>query len=468
MDQLTPQDALSLYMETDNNLFHVSTIQICDPSTRSTKSGEIVTAFMAHVEANLDSSPIYRRKLYRLPLELDYPYWIDDPFFDVQAHITSGTLPKPGTWEQFCDYIGHYHSRPMCMNRPLWEMHVVQGLNACRDYPQGCYAIIVKVHHAAVDGTSLGQLLGGLSDTEPGASGKSKPGRKTDEIPRSPKPKGLQIGYRAGRSQLLSPYRVAKTTAKSARALPQILKNIKATLPIGKSAAPRTRFRHSSSPHKIFRALDIPFEDMRQIRKLVDGATINDVVLAICSGALQRYLRHHNELPSKPLIAMVPINTRSASQGESESAGNNVSAMRTPIHTNVTDKIERLTEISRSTSINKEDKTPQFMSELGEHVPSGAEWVSSKLMSRIGIMADMSNLVVSNVAGPAQHLYLDGAKVLGNFGMAPLGGGLGLYIGTPSYAGRQIFSVTSTREAMPDIDFFLRCIEDSIDEYRAS
>jgi diacylglycerol O-acyltransferase len=166
MQQLSPQDAQFLYAETAHNLTHVTAISIYDPSTvpgrRTVRFKEIIE----HVRERLACNPMLRRRLLRLPLELDYPYWVEDEYFDLEAHVSHGRLPEPGDWRQFCIHMARYHSRPLDMNRPPWEMYVVEGLDNIEGLAPGSYALVTKIHHAAVDGASAMRFFATLMDAD--------------------------------------------------------------------------------------------------------------------------------------------------------------------------------------------------------------------------------------------------------------------------------------------------------------
>ena len=168
MDQLSPQDAQFLYLESPDNLTHLTSISIFDQST--VPGGEVVRFkdILAHVESRLHMSPLFKRRLVHVPLELDFPYWVDDEHFDLEYHIRHGRLPEPGDWRQFCIHVARYHSRPLDMHRPLWEMYVVEGLDNVDWLPKGSYAILTKIHHAAVDGKAIMDFFGALADRPDG------------------------------------------------------------------------------------------------------------------------------------------------------------------------------------------------------------------------------------------------------------------------------------------------------------
>ena len=469
MDQLNPQDAQFLYMESDDNLTHLTSISIFD---QSTVPGDGVVRFkdiLEHVESRLHMSPIFKRRLVHVPLELDFPYWVDDEHFDLEYHIRHGRLPEPGDWRQFCIHMARYHSRPLDMKRPLWEMYVVEGLDNVDWLPKGSYALATKIHHAAVDGKAIMDFFGALADID----NKGTPAIPLHMAPlrRSPRPGLLDMAVRAAWHSIRSP--IGMTDAVM-RALPSVYHAAHTALTAQKSEkhdVPDTRFNGEVSPQKMFGARAFPLADLKGIREGVPGCTINDVVLAICGGALRRYLDHHGELPDDSLIAWVPINARTSSASEHDSPGNNVTSMTSPIFTDIEDDMERLRHVYEATQQSKEAKagvSARLMTDLSKHVPAATQVLASRLVLRAGVASRVCNLFISNVPGPQVPLYMNGAKQVGAFGLAPLVHGMGLFIATPSYNGQMSFNVTSTRQIMPDIEYFVDCLEESLHALKAA
>ena len=185
VQQLKGQDAAFLYLESPNNYTHVTGIGIFDPS--AAPGGAVrFKDIIEHVESRVHTSPIFKRKLVRVPFELDYPYWADDEFFDIEYHMRHGRLPEPGDWRQLCIHLARYHSRPLDMNRPPWEMFVIEGLDKVEGVPAGSYALVTKIHHVAVDGTSALRFFSALADKDakgtPGGSDLASPTSKRRSV----------------------------------------------------------------------------------------------------------------------------------------------------------------------------------------------------------------------------------------------------------------------------------------------
>lgn len=460
MQQLNAQDAQFLYMESENNLTHVTGVSIFDPSTAP---GGVVRFkdIIAHVEGRLHTSPLFRRKLVRVPFELDYPYWVEDKYFDIEYHIRHGRLPEPGDWRQFCIHLARYHSRPLDMGRPLWEMYVIEGLGRIAGLPKGSYAIATKIHHATIDGASAVKFFAALNDIDPQGTPAVELTSHSAEL--ASEPAFPEMIARAMINNIKSPVRMADTLFRAAPALYDTARKAVQSDPRTKTSVPDTRFNVPVSPHKVFDATQFSLADLKQIKSQVPGATINDVVLTICGGALRRYLMSHSELPRDPLVAWVPINARSGVPGDADQPGNNISAMTAPIATDVNDPLKRLEKIRSTTKKTKEAKaglSARLMTDMTKHIPAATQVMASRLVLKAALKTRVCNLFISNVPGPQSDMYMNGARILRNFGLAPLGDGMGLFIATPSHNGEMTFNVISCREIMPDIDYFITCIEE--------
>jgi diacylglycerol O-acyltransferase len=407
---------------------------------------------------------VFRRRLMRLPYDFDHPYWVDDEYFDLEHHMFHSRLPDPGDWRQFCIHLSRHFSRPMDMNRPLWDMYVIEGLGRIEGWPKGAYAIATRVHHAAIDGASAMHFFSAMSDRD---------ARGTPAIDLSDKarsaggaPTTLTVLNRALVSNLQSPVKLTSTLLQFS---PAIFNTLKKSLLSGAekgSKVPLTRFNQPVSPHKMFDATAFSLDDMKRIKDAVEGATINDVVIAICAGALRGYLAHHDELPAEPLVAVAPVNARGSNR-EAEIPGNNISAMSVAMPTHVEDPLERLEIIrdtTRQTKAAKSGISARLMTDLSKHVPAATLAGVARMLAGGRFTSKFCNLFISNVPGPQQTLYMNGAKLLHTYGMAPLADGMGLFIATPSYNGEMTFNVISDRELLPDIEFFRECLDESFRE----
>lgn len=460
MQQLSAQDAQFIYMQSGNNLTHVTGVNIYDPSTA--KGGNVrFKDIVGHIASRLDTSPLFRRRLYQLPFHFDHPYWVEDEHFDVEAHITHARLPEPGDWRQLCIQIARRHSQPIDMNRPLWDMLVIEGLDQIPHFAKGSYALITRIHHAAIDGASAMHFFSGLSD---------KDAKGTPAIPLldargeiGEVPSARDILGRAILANVSSPFKLIKALQGFAPALVDMVKPDRAGDEPDKPKAslPQTRFNGAVSPHKVFEAVTWPLADFKVIRKKVAGATVNDVVLAVTAGGLREYLESHGELPDEPLVAVAPINARSKA-GDEAMPGNNISAMTVKIWTNIADPLERLAAIRSATKEAKEAKSglgARMMTDLSQHIPSFNLAALGRLLSMEKFALKFTNLFVSNVPGANQQLFMNGARLTHQYGLTPISNGMGLFVVAMSYDGNLSFNLISDRDIMPDIGYFRECLE---------
>ena len=165
VQQLSAQDAQFVYFQSGDTHTHIMGIYIYDPSTAP--GGKVrFRDIVQHVERRMHTSPVFKRKLLRLPFDLDHPYWVEDEHFDLEAHISHARLPEPGDWRQLCIHVARHFSRPMDMGRPLWDIYVIEGLDRIPGLPPGSYALLHRVHHSAIDGTAGALMFAALSDSD--------------------------------------------------------------------------------------------------------------------------------------------------------------------------------------------------------------------------------------------------------------------------------------------------------------
>lgn len=471
MKQLSAQDAQFLYIETNKSLSQVTSVAIFDPSTAP--NGEVrFKQIIEHVRSRLYTSPIYRRRIYHVPLELDYPYWIEDEHFDIEYHIGHGRLPVPSDWRQLCIHLARFHTRPLDMQRAPWEMYVIEGIDNAEDMgiPKGSYAIATKIHHAAADGMAMVEFFGGLMDIDQSGTAVMPLGdRITSE--RFEKPSTFQMSARGFINTVKSPFKVGQSLMKFA---PAALKSFQAPVDQDyedeKITVPQTRFNLETSVHRVFDATVFPMEDFKPIRALAEGVTVNDVVLTVCAGALRQYLLKHKELPTESLRAFCPVNVRGPKGEGNESPGNNISTMAPLLFTDIADAGERLVAIQAETREQKAARkgiSARLMTDVTKHVPAATQLLAARLLMNSEMAGRMTNVCISNVPGPQVPVYMNGARLITSMGMGPLGDRMGLFMAITSYAGMMTFGVTSCRRTLPDVDFFMQCLRDNFAELKA-
>src|SRR5688572_4650935 len=197
MQQLSGMDASFVYLETGTAPMHVAGISIYDPSTAP--GGKVsFKEILAAVESRLHLARTFRQRMVRVPLDLDHPYWIEDPDFDLEFHVRHIALPKPGDWQQLCTQVARLQARPLDLTRPLWEMYVIEGLESIAGLPHGSFALLTKIHHAAIDGVSGAELASAIHDLTP--DGEPPPPDTAwapDEVPGARELLRRSLGHRA-------------------------------------------------------------------------------------------------------------------------------------------------------------------------------------------------------------------------------------------------------------------------------
>jgi diacylglycerol O-acyltransferase len=464
MQQLSGLDASMLYMETPQTPNHVAGFYTYDPSTAP---GGAVSfdASVRNVQARLGLSKTFRRTLVRVPFSLDHPYWVEDDHFDIASHVHDVKLDAPGSWPQLCDLVEELYARPIDLRRPPWEMYVIEGMGDGVDgIPHGGFAVLTKIHHAAVDGVSGMELLTVLHDHEPDA----QPAPATPWSPER-RPNPLVLLNRAAINNLMKPMhalRVARRLAPVAVRVPLGIRRGELQAPPG--ALPKTRFNGPVSSTRSIDALRIPLDQVRQARSSVPGSTVNDVVLTIVGGALRRYLGGKGELPDESLICLVPISTRTTT--EAGAGGNMVAMMTARLFTNEPDPVKRLALVNLGMRDVKELADAiggRTLAEVSDAVPGLLLGTAYQAQSRLAARNRgriLANTTVTNVPGPTHPLYFTGARVVGPYGAGPFPHGMGLIHLVGSYAGQLTFSFTADRHMLPDREKYAADLRDSIAE----
>ena len=459
MQQLSPIDALMLYIESANAPNQLNPIIIYEPDT---DNGGVVRfkSILQNIESRLHLAPSFRRKLAFPPLHLDDPYWVDDENFDLEFHVRHIALPKPGDWRQFCILVSRLIAQRVDLSRPPWEIIVVEGLDNIEGLPPGCFAVLYKIHHACMDGVSGAELLSVLQDLSPDGSGY----RPAPDWQPEPAPGQYQLLFRAGKKLLSRPTHtlgVAKKILPILRAGKTVEKKNSAGLRV-----PHTRFNSTPSPHRAFEACFFPLSEVKKIRALAPHSTVNDVALAIVAGGLRHYLQAKEELPDDSLVAAVPVSTRSDASG----GGNEISAQTTKLFTEIADPQQRLAAICAAMQENK-----AYLNAVGAKELAGLSsimpgqmlaYMAKTALSLSGKMGRdlLANTVVTNVPGAQVPLYFTGAKAIKMFGGGPILLNMSLTHVISSYCGEMAINITACRNLMPDPAFYRECLQPSFDE----
>ena len=469
MHQLSGQDASFVYMETPTTPMHIGSVGIYDPSTAP--NGFVrFKDILSFIESRLGGARSFRERLVRVPFDIDHPYWIQDPDFDLEYHVRHIALPAPGDWRQLCIQVARLHSRPMDLSKPLWEFIIVEGLDNIEGLPKGCFALVSKVHHAAIDGMSGVEMSAAVHDLSPDKS------NRYDEVEWKPdaKPGIADLLISGYFNALRQPQKYLETIARSVPGVARLANELrKGDLSIaGARVPPKTRFNAAVTSHRVWDGVSLPLASVRAIKDSVPGATVNDAILTITGGGLRRYLLDKGELPEASMTTMAPISVRQ--EGEKAALGNLVSAMVVSLGTHIADPLERLAHI-HADAVNSKGLTnavgARTLTDYSQLVPGGLAALGARLYTRLGAAnahAPVFNVVATNVPGSRVPMYFCGAKMVKMFGMAPIFDSMGLINTIYSYVDEIAISFTSDRTIMPDPAAYADALRTSFDEVSAA
>jgi WS/DGAT/MGAT family acyltransferase len=480
MRQLTSLDAQFLNVESPTTVGHVGSLVVLDLGTAP--SGWGLDAVRAIYEQRLHLMPVMRQRLVEVPLGLGRPYWTDDPHFDIEFHLRELALPAPGTREQLGEQVARIHARPLDRSRPLWEAYVITGLAG------GKAAFYTKVHHAAIDGVSGEEILETIMDitVEP----REVPPEDEPFVP-GRLPSTVDLVARGVRSLALNPVEILRVVPKSLGYLDELpgatnfpgahlLSATASTVgrALGQRShsrgrdlhAPRTPFNGPITAHRRFAFGSVPLEDVKRVRKHLD-MTVNDVVMALTTTALRRWLLDHDALPTSPLVAAVPASIRVEDQHGTY--GNQVSVMVAELPTHLADPVERAEAMRDSMLEAKqhfEAAPASLIQDLSTVVPTAMSGLFARALFKLAVVPGvLFNLFVSNIPGPQLPLYVAGARVEGLYPVSAVTDWTGgLNITLFSYDGHLDFGLIACREMVPDVWNMVGYLQDALDELLAA
>jgi diacylglycerol O-acyltransferase len=458
---IDPTSAAFLLAENRNMPMHVGGLQLF---RKPEGAGRDYVRQMYETMRDVDEiAPLFLKHPYRSPRTAGQLVWKPDEQFDIEHHVRHSALPKPGRVRELLELCSRLHSTRLAWERPLWEAHVIEGL---RD---GRVAMYTKTHHALVDGVSAMRLLQSVLTTDPDKRGMSAPWAarertrptKEDAVRDGDKDANLaDLPVAALRSALGVTAEAAGMPSALVKTLRKGLRNETSSLSL---YAPRTILNQSITGSRRFAAQDWPIERLRGIGKAT-GTTINDVVLAMCAGAMRSYLLELDALPDAPLVSMVPVGLNAKqSQLASAEGGNAVGSVMVQLATDKPDPADRLESIHRSMKDGKEalsSMTPTqilAMSAIGQ-----APAILTPLLRMQGIIRPPYNLIISNVPGPRTTHYWNGAQLVGTYPLSIPINGMALNITCTSYDGKMCFGLTGCRRTVPHLQRLLTFLDDEV------
>lgn len=480
MRQLSSLDAQFLHVESATTVGHVGSVLLLDPSTAP--GGELTLERVRDVlEPRLHLAPVLRERLIMVPMSLGLPYWVDDPDFDIEFHLREIGLPAPGDDAQLGERVARIHARPLDRTRPLWELYLIHGIEGGRQ------AVYAKIHHSAIDGVSGAEILATILDVtveprdEEPPEEYWQPGRL---------PSRLSLLRRGLAATARQPVDVLRTLPKALPHLADLpgasyVPGVQVISELADSAlrmatsdtsdrdpgrrplvTPPTPLNAAITAHRRFAFGSVPLDDVKAVKNAF-GMTVNDVVMAVCTTALRRWMLDHDGLPEDPIIVAVPVSIRA--DDLLASTGNEVSVMLAEMPTQVADPGERLAGVHLGMAEAKErfDAVPAtILQDVAAAIPTALSGLAARAVFRmVTVGAFPFNLFVSNVPGPQLPLYVGGARVLGLYPVSAITDLTGaLNITLFSYDGSLDFGLIACRELVPDVWNLVGYLRDALDE----
>ncbi len=471
MYQVDSEDANFLFLEKLESPTHISLIYLYDQSGLG-EDGVRFTHIREHLRNRINSAPVFCQKIARTPADFDYPYWVDDPRFDLDFHLRHLALPKPGDWRQFCIQVSRLHSRPLDMSRPLWELYVIEGLDNVEGLPANSFALYFKVHHCAMDEFTAQELLQSLHASTPNKRQHESSAQHIAHLP-STAPAPMEMVVRGLFNNSVRSLRLFLQSASNLRTLSKILTRLSiraAQRAVEGQDGDRTSARFSAplGSARVFEGAFYPRRLVDDYASLVPGASVSHVALAICGEAMRLYLEKHGELEDESLTALLEVNVRNA--GAHALVGNRIAINQVDLHASIIYPEGRLQAIYTAHrelhSVENEELTSFKLRSLYENLPAPLLSWLGRNANRQGSLnqriLEGGNLGLAELQGSDSPLYLLGAELRGFTSISPLYSGCGLMFCASTYADQFGLTFTSDRDMMPDPEFMRRCLDEAV------
>jgi diacylglycerol O-acyltransferase len=470
MYQLSGLDNLMVAGELPDIPLHMSALFIYEPGGDQSAVVDHALACSVMQQAIDHQFPILRCKLDALPLAMDRGYWVEDKQFDITNHIANVRLPAPADWAELYRLCGNFQAEGLPLEQPLWEALLIEGLDHLRGIPRGSSAILVKIHHAMMDGKAALQLFASLHSLDSAIDAPTMAAQQEANHSDYASPDWWQKYGRAWWHNVQRPMDLARDLLKVAPGLWQISREPNApedhTAPV-----PKVRFNAHVDHDRVIGHIAMPMARLKSIEQKY-ACTINDIALCVVAGGLRKFLSDHDELPDDSLVAAMPMDVRDKSQ--SEKVGNQVSVGTVPLHTNVKNIKTRLGAIHAG-SVRTKKRTAKLgpkavLKVVDDLYPGIILWLGEWLMAS-GHIDDLPmpvNTIISNVPGVPVEVYMRGNRLIDFIGLGPLAPNVGLFHVISSTPSTVNISFVSCKKFVGDGDEYRRALRSAANQVQRS
>jgi diacylglycerol O-acyltransferase len=461
MEQLSGLDTAFVHQDSHRTPMHICAVLLYDTGDKGqwAISGDELQQLVAQ---RLQSFPLFRRKLHRVAMDMDAPYWIDVAQPDWAGHIRESSVPGQGDWEGLQFRLARIHSARMDLTRPLWEMHLIHDVREMPGLPPYCQALVLKIHHSAIDGISMAGIINALHQ--------STPPPQQDINTAGKAPAHWELWTRAHINRVNRQFKLADTMSKLLPGVLRARETRQAFTDLPPLLATGSRFNAAVKPGRSTGAALWPKAQVLAIKRAVRRVTLNDIAVACVAGALREYLRRHRQLPAKSLAAGIPINLRGP--GEELAGGNKIATMIVGLGTHICDPVERLRLVHRYAVAGKKQINALgsgTVMDISDSLTPGLLAEGMKSIARARRVVDMPvpfHTMISNVPGPQEEMTLGEARLVVPVGLGPVRDNMGLFHIVSSSATMMSVSFSACKKLLPDPAFYQQCLHNAFEELR--
>ena len=467
MEQLSGLDSMMVLGEINNVPLHMSALFIYDPST--CESGTIKYQQLTSLLGDMINSslPMLKCRVEKVAFTLDKPYWVEDENFNLDYHTQRFALPQPANWAELDELIAHFHAQPLHPERPLWQSLFIEGLDNLDGLPNGCVAMVMKIHHALADGKTAIKIFSELHTLSPEPTAALIAEGMDDEIPDFSSPSAIDKYSRAYWQLVSSPARLLLNIGSIAQKMLFSSDLAKTPSPV----IPDTPFNQLPSADRNVGHIRLPMKDIRQLEEASD-CTINDIAMCIIAGGLRIYLKNRQQLPDESLVTGMPINLRS--EKDKTTIGNQVSLANLSLFTDIANPKQRLQAISNASSKSRHNNKrmgPQSLLSVADNLQPGIIiWAGEKMIASglIDKLPRLNNTIISNVPGILAPCYLAGAKLVDYLGLGPLAPTVSLFHVISSIHSHISICFQSCNSSLEDPEAYTHALEKSYQQLKKS